>query len=163
MRWLAPLARVLGSAALLGVLIWQLSPSDLAAAFGGVKPEITGLAALVMLAVLMLMAYKWYMLARVRRPQVNAPPLARAFFQGTLLNFVLPTGIGGDAYRVLRLRQLSDGRLTDASASVIFDRATGYVGMAVFAGLGAAFVFGGLATGLSALASLVVFALLAAV
>ena len=154
MRWLAPLARVLGSAALLGVLIWQLSPGDLADAFASAEPVMIALAALVMLAILVLMAGKWYMLARSRCPPVDALPLARAFFIGTLLNFVLPTGIGGDAYRVLRLRQLSDGRLTDASASVIFDRVTGYVGMAAFAALGAAFAFGGLAAGLSALAGL---------
>ena len=56
--------------------------------------------------------------------------LFRLYFVGTFFNAFLPTGIGGDAYKAVRLGKDEEGSLAPAFASVFLDRFAGVVGMA---------------------------------
>jgi uncharacterized membrane protein YbhN (UPF0104 family) len=55
--------------------------------------------------------------------------LFRLYYVGTFFNAFLPTGIGGDAYKALRLGRDKES-LAPAFASVFLDRFAGVVGMA---------------------------------
>lgn len=147
---LATAARVLGSAVLLGLLLWRFSPQELADAFRDVDLAPIVLAGLVMVVMQVPLIGKWWLLARSRHVMLTPLLATRTYLQASLLNYVLPTGIGGDAYRIYRSREHAE-TLTDATASVLFDRATGYVGMAALAAVGAAFYFEGPALGVPVL------------
>jgi uncharacterized membrane protein YbhN (UPF0104 family) len=147
---LATAARLLGSAVLLGLLLWRFSPQELADAFADADPAPIVAAGLLMAVMQAPLIGKWWLLARSRHVSLTPVFATRTYLQASLLNYVLPTGIGGDAYRVYRSREHAE-TLADATAAVIFDRATGYVGMAALAAVGAAFYFGGPRAGVPAL------------
>ncbi len=58
----------------------------------------------------------------------------RLYFVGTFFNSFLPSGIGGDAYKAVRLGKLH-GRYTPGVASLFLDRFAGFVALALI-GLG---------------------------
>jgi hypothetical protein len=62
----------------------------------------------------------------------------RLYFVGTFFNAFLPSGVGGDAYKALRIGK-AHGRYTPAVASVFLDRFAGFVALAVIGLAGALF------------------------
>lgn len=60
------------------------------------------------------------------------PSLYRLYFVGTFFNAFLPTGVGGDAYKAMRIGK-ARGRTAWAFASVFLDRFAGMAGLAVIA------------------------------
>src|SRR5207245_8286775 len=61
----------------------------------------------------------------------------RLYFVGTFFNAFLPSGIGGDAYKAVRVGR-SRGALTGAVASVFLDRFAGFVALGFIGLVGAA-------------------------
>lgn len=61
----------------------------------------------------------------------------RLYFVGTFFNAFLPSGIGGDAYKAVRIGKVH-GRYTPGFASVFLDRFAGFVALAFFGVVGAA-------------------------
>jgi uncharacterized membrane protein YbhN (UPF0104 family) len=129
--------RVLGSAALLGVLAWRLDWRQLGEAFAGFDLRFGGLALAVYVAAQLVSSLRWRLLAA---PLGFSQPWRRyvaLYFVGMFFNLVLPTSVGGDVVRAWYLGGSAPGkrRLGPALLSVLAERGSG---VAVLAGLACA-------------------------
>ena len=86
------------------------------------------LAALVAVALLMVgvSCWKWSLLLRAQGIRLSAGYLLRTYFVGYFFTNFLPTGIGGDAVRALRVGQAT-GRRGASLLAVFFERFTGLI------------------------------------
>jgi glycosyltransferase 2 family protein len=110
-------------------LLWALAARvDLAQA-GHILARVSlpsllaGLAALVVVG--LVGAWRWHVILAAETPSPGPGVLAKIVFVGLFFNQVLPSGIGGDAVRVLRCRRLGIG-LAAAIRSILIDRVSGY-------------------------------------
>ncbi len=146
------LIRVAVTLAIIGGLIFKLSPGDLRDTARDADPMMLAGAAGLMFVVQAMVAVKWMLLLRARDVQAPFLRLARAYCIGNLLSNVLPTAVGGDVYRVYRIQREANARAADVTMSVLYERATGYAAMTCIGALGAAFYYGELYIGMFALA-----------
>ena len=86
-------------------------------------PLLMAVAALV--AAGLVGAWRWHVILSTESPSPGPAALAKIVFVGLFFNQVLPSGIGGDAVRILRCRRLGIG-LAAAIRSILIDRASGY-------------------------------------
>jgi hypothetical protein len=87
------------------------------------------LAFLVLLAGLVVNAFRWQLFLRPLGLGLPAPALLRLTFVGTFFNAFLPTGFGGDAYKSFRLRDRAG--LAPPLATTVLDRLAGLAGLAL--------------------------------
>lgn len=121
---------------LIGVgLIWFVArgrTDDLVEVYRTAQPGWLAAAEAMFLAVLFASAIRWG--AYLRATTTGTFPFAlrlRLTFVGTFFNAFLPTGVGGDAYKAVRV--VTKGTRSNAAASVLLDRYSGLVGLAVVA------------------------------
>jgi uncharacterized membrane protein YbhN (UPF0104 family) len=88
------------------------------------------LAFLVLLAGLVVNAFRWQLFLRPLGLALPGRTLVRLTFVGTFFNAFLPTGFGGDAYKSFRLRDRAAG-VAQPLATVILDRLAGLAGLAL--------------------------------
>lgn len=74
-------------------------------------------------------AFRWKAYLDALEIPLSIGTLFRLYYVGTFFNAFLPTGIGGDAYKALRLGRDKES-MAPAFASVFLDRFAGVVGMA---------------------------------
>ena len=85
------------------------------------------------------MAYKWHLLLKVKDKNISLFSAIKTYYIGTLAGFFLPTTVGGDMVRVLKLR--SEKRSgTDVLSSVIMERILGFIASAILAPVAALFL-----------------------
>lgn len=110
--------------ALLGLLARSVDWRAVGAVLARVSPG--PLAALVAVALLMIVAscWKWKMLLESQGLRLPAGYLLATYFVGYFFTNFLPTGIGGDAVRALRVGQAT-GRRGASLLAVFFERFTG--------------------------------------
>jgi uncharacterized membrane protein YbhN (UPF0104 family) len=87
------------------------------------------LAFVVLLAGLVVNAFRWQLFLRPLGLALPAPALLRLTFVGTFFNAFLPTGFGGDAYKSFRLRDRAG--LAPPLATAVLDRLAGLAGLAL--------------------------------
>jgi uncharacterized membrane protein YbhN (UPF0104 family) len=157
-RWARALAalRVAVTLALLTALffLFGLSPGNLLDAVSGADASELALAFAAILALLLLLSLKWYVVARGLSVPVSFAAATRLYLTGMILNNLLPTAIGGDAYRVYSLSRRSDVGFKRPFASVVIERGSGYAGLLVLSAPAAAFYFLGALAGLATSAAL---------
>lgn len=146
------LIRVAVTLAIIGGLIFKLSPGDLRDTIRDADPMMFAGAAALMFVVQTMVAVKWMLLLRARDVQAPFLRLARAYCIANLLSNVLPTAVGGDVYRVYRIQREAGARAADVTMSVLYERATGYAAMTCIGAIGAAFYYGEQYIGMFALA-----------
>ena len=88
------------------------------------------LAFLVLLAGLVVNAFRWQLFLRPLGLALPGRTLVRLTFVGTFFNAFLPTGFGGDAYKSFRLRDRAAG-VAPPLATMILDRLAGLAGLAL--------------------------------
>jgi glycosyltransferase 2 family protein len=88
------------------------------------------LAFLVLLAGLVVNAFRWQLFLRPLGLALPGRMLVRLTFVGTFFNAFLPTGFGGDAYKSFRLRDRAAG-VAPPLATVVLDRLAGLAGLAL--------------------------------
>jgi uncharacterized protein (TIRG00374 family) len=133
--------RVAVAAGLTGYLLWKSHPRAVLAAGAGATWGPMAVAAALVGADRVLMAYRWLVLLCIIDPAVRPPfpEIMRVFFVSTFVGTFLPASVGGDAVRAYSLSRLKvDGG--DAVASVFMDRMLGVASVLVMAlvGLGLA-------------------------
>ncbi|MBI1881516.1 MAG: flippase-like domain-containing protein [Chloroflexi bacterium] len=111
----------------IGLLIFIFSTLDLAAFIGAVSRAnpwwlLAGLA-MMMLGVV-IRAWRWQILLDAIGVHVSLIELTNIYFIGFLFNNLLPSGLGGDAMRMVELSRHSE-RGSDAVTSVVVDRFLG--------------------------------------
>jgi hypothetical protein len=122
--------RVIIGAGVFALLLARTDLSSLADELSGARPGFVAGAVSLFLAGLGVSALRWREYLVALEIAMPFPALYRLYFVGTFFNAFLPTGIGGDAYKAIRLGR-ARGRLTPAFASVFLDRFAGVVGLAL--------------------------------
>jgi hypothetical protein len=122
-----------------GLCAWIVAVVDWRAFWGLVRasdPWILALVVVMRLAGTGISAYKWQRLLRVHGHDHPLGRLTRWYLAATFLSHLLPTSIGGDAYRIYKTM---DGRgpRSNAVVAVLSERLTGIVAL-VLMGLVAA-------------------------
>ncbi|MGH2727388.1 MAG: lysylphosphatidylglycerol synthase transmembrane domain-containing protein, partial [Actinomycetota bacterium] len=84
-------------------------------------------------------AFRWKAYLDALELPLSYATLFRLYLVGTFFNAFLPTGIGGDAYKAVRLGRGKES-LAPAFASVFLDRFAGVVGMAAIGLLSSAYI-----------------------
>jgi glycosyltransferase 2 family protein len=88
------------------------------------------------------MAKRWQMLLSVRGVLDRIPWLTRAYFVSYAVGQVLPTSVGGDAWRIFETSRRHPGEITPVTGSVLLERALGGAVTLVLAGLGTLLAIG---------------------
>lgn len=143
--------RVLATLGILAGLVIKLSPGDIRDTFRGAHPWLLLAALGVAVVVQALVVVKWLALLDARDVRAPLIQVVRAYCVGNALSYVLPTGVGGDVYRVYRIQREANARAADVTMSVLYERATGYGAMTVLGALGAAFYYASPIVGVVAL------------
>ena len=131
------LALKLGITAALGYWLWQsVDAAAIYASLLSISPA--GLVAAVLLVLLQhgVMAWRWQRLLRWMGHALSWPEAFRWMLIGTFFGQALPSSVGGDAARILWLRQRGAG-LTVAAGSVLLERVSGLLMLCVWVTCGA--------------------------
>ncbi|GIK38648.1 MAG: hypothetical protein BroJett011_24810 [Chloroflexota bacterium] len=111
----------------LGLLVFIFSTLDLAAFIEAVSRAnpwwLLAALAMMMLGVI-IRAWRWQILLDAIAVHVSLTELTHIYFIGFLFNNLLPSGLGGDAMRMVELSRHTE-RVTDAVTSVVVDRFLG--------------------------------------
>jgi glycosyltransferase 2 family protein len=103
-------------------------PAGLVSELKHAKPVWLAAAFASVLAGLFVSAFRWRVYLSELDLHLTTRALLRLYFVGTFFNAFLPTGIGGDGYKAIRLGR-DRGSLSRAFASVFLDRFAGIVGL----------------------------------
>ena len=136
MRHVKTIIKALISLSLLAYLIYSADPHKIAEAFikilrtDGIFYLILslGLAALSMLA----LSVRWKILLLVYNIKVKLNKLYSYYLIGLFFNNFLPTSIGGDIVRIMKIVRISDDK-TQGTASVIIERIVGMMSTLIMA------------------------------
>ncbi len=85
------------------------------------------------------MAYKWHLLLKIKDTSISLVSAIRTYYIGTFIGSFLPTTVGGDIVRVLKLHS-EKRKGTDVLSSVILERMLGFIASAVLAPIAALFL-----------------------
>lgn len=77
-----------------------------------------------------LAAYRWYLIMRMLHFPFPFPFYLKSYFKGSLFNQVLPTSVGGDAYRIAEVSSY-DQSVKESFFGVFIDRVVGLVGLLI--------------------------------
>jgi glycosyltransferase 2 family protein len=83
------------------------------------------LSAVLTLATVPPMSWRWQLLLRVRGIEESVAWLTRAYFVSYAVGQVLPTGVGGDASRIYETARRHPGHAAPIAGSVLLERAIG--------------------------------------
>lgn len=75
-------------------------------------------------------AYRWSLIMGLLEYKHSLGFYIRSYFKGALFNQMLPTSIGGDAYRIAEVKA-HGGRLREAFYGVFIDRIVGLIGLLI--------------------------------
>jgi uncharacterized protein (TIRG00374 family) len=82
------------------------------------------------------MAWRWQRLLAVRGVHERLPWLTRAYFVSYAFGQVLPTSVGGDAWRIFETSRRHPGNITPITGSILLERSLGGAVTLALAGLG---------------------------
>lgn len=118
------------SVLILGVLFHQIHFDELLPYFE--KISVTGfvLAIAVQFSASLLVAWRWYLIMCTLEFRVPLSFYVKSYLKGLVFNQVLPTTIGGDAYRMIETAQLGYGK-KDAVLGILVDRVYGFAGLVI--------------------------------
>lgn len=143
-RWLG---KVLGLGLTAGILIyilgWRIQYADLTEALGRVSIGWVVVAVALVIFNRVLMSFKWWMLLRAQGVNISPWTLTSVQFTSYFLGAVLPGVFGSDVVRSWILAK-AHGKVAATLASVLVDRVTGLVSLALVAAAGLWWVGDGL-------------------
>lgn len=128
-------AQILQTLATLGLIAWILWRNDAAAVLSKLgQVDVAWLGAGIALLVVSvgLGAIQWERLLAVQSLSIARMRLLRAYSLGMFLNFVLPSGVGGDVVRAVQVHRDTKGG-TKGVAATLLDRFAGLFTLALFA------------------------------
>lgn len=127
-RWLKIAGRVAVGFGVLGFVVLR-HPEGLVEELADAKPLWLAVAFFSIIAGLFISALRWRVYLHALDLHMSFGTLFRLYFVGTFFNAFLPTGIGGDAYKAIRIGR-DRGSLSRAFATVFLDRFAGILGLA---------------------------------
>ena len=130
------LLKIVVSATLIGILVWNLDLSEFVAGFRNMDPWLAFIAFVLLCIQYPFSAIKWQVALRLHGIEYGVGYLLRAHCIAFFFNNFLPTSIGGDAYRAYRTMGNAE-RKAHAISAVVMERLVGLVAL-VFLGFLAA-------------------------
>jgi glycosyltransferase 2 family protein len=122
------------SVVLIVLLLRMINIRDMAALFRNVNIYYFLLLLVIITFDRFFMAFKWHLLLKVKDRGITFFMVVRTYYIGTLIGFFLPTTVGGDLVRVLKLRTEKQ-KGSDILSSVILERMLGFIAAAILAAL----------------------------
>lgn len=125
--------RVAVGAGVFAFLLVRSDPAELARTVRDADLLPLLLGAVCLFVGLIVSAFRWRAYLDALEIPLPLRALLRLYLVGTFFNAFLPTGVGGDAYKALRLRRRTEtsDTLAPAFASVFLDRFAGVIGLAL--------------------------------
>jgi uncharacterized membrane protein YbhN (UPF0104 family) len=123
-------ARLLGGAAVLAVLLWQLGAGPFLHGLRTVRCWPVLAAVAITAGTTVCAALRWRLVARGLGVQLTLPAAIAYYYRSQFLNSALPGGVLGDVHRGLRQGRAA-GDLARGLRAVVWDRAFGQVVQAV--------------------------------
>lgn len=133
--WLRWLFRLLLGAAIFAFLAVRHDASSLWWSLRGVSPFVLLVSVVFYWLGQWLSAWKWRILLRAQGAEVGNKTAFRLYLVGMFWNLWMPTNIGGDVVRALRVAPFCGGKSV-ATASVLVERLTGVVALFFVAACG---------------------------
>jgi len=135
-RWIRVAATLLVTAAAVGYIVSKVDLGKTAHIIGSASVPWLVLSAFLTLVTVPPMAWRWQQLPRVRGVHDSIGWLTRAYFVSYAFGQVLPTSVGGDAWRIFETSRRHPGNVTPVTGSVLLERALGGAVTLVLAGIG---------------------------
>lgn len=123
-RWFNLLKVVVSAGLLIYLLVFQVDLKQLGQIVRQVRWTYLMVAMVLMIAGTALRAVRWRVLLQALDIAVPLRRLVHLYFVGAFFNIFLPTGMGGDAVKMVELAR-STGRAPEAVGTTLADRATG--------------------------------------
>lgn len=128
--------KVVGALGLAALLWLWVDWREALAAVARADPALLALALAASVASVLVSAWKWQILLRRIRVELGFGLTARLYWIGCFFSNFLPTGIGGDAVRLLLTP--AAGRLEEVTGTILTERLTGLLVMLLLATFGLA-------------------------
>ena len=135
---LRAVARLAIGVGVIAFLLWQTDISSIEQALVSAKPVLIVVGFLLTVCLLVVSAFRWRVFLEALDIKLRAGTALRLTFVGAFFNAFLPTGIGGDAYKAIRVREANTS-LAASFASVLLDRLSGIAALAAICIFAAAF------------------------
>lgn len=131
-RWLGPMLQTVATVGLIAWILWRNDAAAVFSKLGQVDAGWLSTGILLLAASIVLGALQWDRLLAVQGLSMPRLRLFRAYSLGMFLNFVLPSGVGGDVVRAVQVHRDTRGG-TKAVAATLLDRFAGLFTLALFA------------------------------
>ena len=128
----SPLARRLGGAAMVGILVWRLGAGPFLHALGAIDAQSLAVAVVLAALTTVCCAWRWSLVAAGLGVAVPLRPAVAACYRSQFLNTATPGGVVGDLHRGLRHGR-QQGHTGRGVRSVVWERGAGQVVQAVIA------------------------------
>ena len=131
------LIRIVIGLVVVGILIWRTPDRhQLKTALTSAHVNWIIAAAIAIFAGIIASTLRWKAYLDALEIYLPLPTVLRLYLVGTFFNAFLPSGIGGDAYKAVRIGRARGG-MPSAFASVFLDRFAGFIGLSGLGLLGA--------------------------
>ena len=135
-RWLRVAATLVVTSLAVAYILSKVDVGKTAHIIGDASIPWLVLSAALTLVTVPPMAWRWQQLLRVRGVEDSVPWLTRAYFVSYAFGQVLPTSVGGDAWRIFETSRRHRGATTPVTGSVLLERALGGAVTLLLAGIG---------------------------
>lgn len=116
--------KVIVTVVLLALLASQIEFQEIKSIFRGLDVSFFGLAIVVHASAFVIFSVRWWWLLRAHEHQCKFSKIFGSYYLGLFFNNLLPTGVGGDVVRILRLRKMGINTKSLISSTVV-DRIVG--------------------------------------
>ena len=117
-------------------VLWKIDLDETGALLADARLGYLGISAAIMLGTVPAMAFRWRLLLAARGIEDRLPWLTRAYLTSYAAGQVLPTAVGGDAFRIYEGARRHPGRTADLAGSVLLERGLGGTATLALAGVG---------------------------
>ena len=123
-------------------VVWKIDVHETVEVIRDAELAYLALALAIMLGTVPAMAWRWQLLLSARGIHDRLAWLTRAYLTSYTAGQVLPTAVGGDAWRILEGTRRHPGRGGEVAGSVLLERALGGTATLALAGVGFALAVG---------------------
>jgi glycosyltransferase 2 family protein len=128
--------KILVSLAILAFLLWQINVRQTISLIADANALYLFGALAIFLVTTVGMAWRWQLLLAAKGIKEPLGWLTRLYFIGYAAGQIMPTGIGGDAVRIVEHSRRRPDRKGDVAAAVVLERVIGAAGTLVMVGIG---------------------------
>ncbi|MGH2783263.1 MAG: lysylphosphatidylglycerol synthase transmembrane domain-containing protein, partial [Thermoleophilaceae bacterium] len=119
------------SGGLIGYLVWKIDLGTTADYIASSNPVYVAAAAAIYVMTLLPMAWRWRVLLASKGLHEPLTWLTKLYFIGYAASQVLPTGIGGDAVRMVEHARKRPRAKGEAAAAILMERIIGSAGILI--------------------------------